>query len=151
MGLSETTKLWRAHVAALQADCAIHWRAPAVMVFSLLVGIIISFANHLFNTVINGHSAGGATEQQWVRRLETALAFSSKLFLAMSTTIAYNQCLWFYLQRNTSRIASIDAMFSATSNLFRFVHRGVWCGRPVLTLIALVTWSVIYLRCDEES
>ena len=142
MGLSEATKLCRAHLATLQAENPIHWRAPAVMVFSLSIGILISFANHLFNTVIDGHSAGGATEQQWVRRLETAFAFSSKLFLAMSTTIAYNQCLWYYVQQNTYRVASVDAMFSATSNLFRFLHRGVWCGRPVLTMIALVTWYV---------
>ena len=143
MKLSEKVKLWKARSTTLLSDGAIHWRAPAVMVCSLFSGILISFVHDIFNRLMNGHGAGGATEQQWVRRVETAFAFASRLFLCISTMVAYTQYLWFYLQRNTSRMASLDAMFSATNNSFRFIHVRLWRNRPILALIALVTWFMI--------
>ena len=140
MTLSEKAKQWGTRLARLRSENSIHWKAPAVMILSLCTGILISFIHNVFNMVMDGHSAGGPTEQQWVRRVETAFAFASRLFLAVSTTVAYNQYLWYYLQRHASRMASLDAMFSATSNTYRVMNVRLWRGRPVLAIIALVTW-----------
>lgn len=143
MTLSEQAKLWRTRLLRLHSENTIHWKAPAIMVLSLGIGILLSFIHNAFNMAMDGHSAGGATEQQWVRRAETAFAFASRLFLGIATTVAYTQYLWFYLQRHNSRLSSLDAMFSATNNSFRVIHVRLWRRRPVLALIAFVTWFVI--------
>jgi hypothetical protein len=140
MKLQHKAEQWQSRLLQLYSERSIHWRAPTIMIFSLCSGILISFVHHIFNTLMDGHGAGGSTEQQWVRRVETAFAFASKMFLAISTTVAYNQYLWYHVNHHASRMASLDAMFSAVNSSFRFIHVRLWRGRPVLAIIALVIW-----------
>ncbi|KAK5258626.1 hypothetical protein LTR40_007535, partial [Exophiala xenobiotica] len=63
--LSDIVRPWGTRLASLRGDDGIHWRAPAIMVVSLFSGIMVSLFHHLFNSFLDGRSAGSATEQQW--------------------------------------------------------------------------------------
>ncbi|KAJ9616449.1 hypothetical protein H2200_000167 [Cladophialophora chaetospira] len=133
------------HVIALEAkDFSrlghIHWRAPTVMGTSFILGVIAMGFHHALYQTLSGETADNALLQLWAIRAGTAIAFLSKLFLAIGTGVAYDQWMWVDLHAKPHEIGSLDSMFSILGNAFEFLAVRVWIKRPVLTFLAAVTW-----------
>ena len=118
----------------------IHWRAPTVMGTSFLLSLIMSGLHHALYQTLNGERADSALLQLWAIRAGTAIAFLSKLFLAIGTGVAYDQWMWVDLHAKPHDIGSLDSMFAILGNAFEFLAVRVWVRRPVLTFLAAVTW-----------
>ena len=110
------------------------------MMLSLLCGIITATVHHLFYNQLNGRVTGNSTDQQWVLRIGTAVAFISRLCLAIATGGAYVQWLWLETRRRQYDMASLDVMFAVLGNAFEFVNLRFWFQRPILGLLATITW-----------
>jgi hypothetical protein len=118
----------------------IHFRAPTVMGTSFVLGVILVALHHALYQSFSGVQADSALLQLWVIRAGTALAFLSKLSLAISTGVAYDQWMWVDLHTKPEEMRSLDAMFAILGNAFEFLALRVWMRRPVLTFLAAVTW-----------
>lgn len=105
-----------------------------------LLGCGLMASHHLLYSALNGESAGNALMQSWAIRAGTAIAFLSKLCLAIGTGVAYDQWMWVDLHAKPHDIASLDAMFAVLGNAFEFLMLRVWVKKPVLTFLAGVTW-----------
>lgn len=127
-------------VKDLQRHSHIDWRAPSLMGSSFLGGLLCMAGHHALYIVVNGSAAGEASLQLWVIRAGTALAFLSKLLLAIGTGIAYDQWLWVDLHAKPHEMASLDSLFGVIGNAFNFLALRLWIRRPVLTFLAAVTW-----------
>ncbi|EXJ87133.1 hypothetical protein A1O3_04091 [Capronia epimyces CBS 606.96] len=118
----------------------IHWRAPIVMGVSFLGGVVLMALHHVLYQTIDGEPATAAAVQSWVIRAGTALAFISKLCLAIGTGVAYDQWMWVDLHSKPHEIGCLDSMFAILQNAFEFLKLRVWFNRPALVFLAAVTW-----------
>lgn len=107
---------------------------------SFLGGLVFMAAHHALYIVMNGQLANDSLLQLWIIRAGTALAFLSKLLLAIATSIAYDQWLWVDLHSKSHDIASLDSLFAVLGNAFEFLTMRLWMRRPALTFLAAVTW-----------
>jgi hypothetical protein len=105
-----------------------------------ILGLILMGLHHALYQTLSGEPATSSILQLWSIRAGTALAFLSKLALAIGTGVAYDQWLWVDLHAKPHDIGSLDAMFSIIGNAFEFLHLRVWFRRPVLVFLAGVTW-----------
>ncbi|OAL39803.1 hypothetical protein AYO20_00715 [Fonsecaea nubica] len=118
----------------------IHWRAPTVMGVGFLGGVILMAAHHALYQSLSGNPADSALLQLWAIRAGTALAFLSKLCLAIATGVAYDQWMWVKLHAKPHEIGVLDSMFAIPGNAFEFLAVRIWWRRPVLTFLAAITW-----------
>ncbi len=118
----------------------IHWRAPTVMGVSFLSAVVLMGFHHGFYLLMEGEPASSTLLQSWASRAGTALAFLARLFLAIGTGVAYDQCLWVDLHARSHDMNSLDSMFSILGNAFEFLHLRIWIRKPALAFIAAVTW-----------
>jgi Kelch motif len=118
----------------------IHWRAPAIMVGSLMAGVCFAIGHHLLYQQFDHQPVASFTQQNWIIRVGTAFAFLVKMSLAIATSAAYVQQFWATLSRKSVRISRVDALFTALKDITVFADVGLWLGNPVLTILAIVTW-----------
>ncbi|EXJ59535.1 uncharacterized protein A1O5_12160 [Cladophialophora psammophila CBS 110553] len=118
----------------------IHWRAPTVMGAGFLGGVVLMTSHHAIYQSLSGEPADNALLQLWAIRAGTALAFLSKLCLAIGTGVAYDQWMWVNLHSKPHEIGSLDSMFAILGNAFEFLAVRIWWRRPVLTFLAAMTW-----------
>lgn len=127
-------------VKELNRHSHINWRAPTVMGSSFFGALLFMAGHHAMYVLVDGQSAGEASLQLWIIRAGTALAFLSKLLLAIGTGVAYDQWLWLDLHAKTHEMASLDSLFGVLGNAFNFLAFRIWIRRPALTFLAAVTW-----------
>ena len=89
---------------------------------------------------MDGVPASSAMLQLWVIRAGTAIAFLSKLLLAIGTGVAYDQWMWVDLYSKSHEMGSLDSMFAILGNAFEFLSLRLWFQRPALAFLAAVTW-----------
>ncbi|KIW89847.1 uncharacterized protein Z519_09276 [Cladophialophora bantiana CBS 173.52] len=118
----------------------IHWRAPTVMGAGFLGGVVLMTSHHAFYQSLSRQPADNALLQLWAIRAGTALAFLSKLCLAIGTGVAYDQWMWVNLHSKPHEMGSLDSMFAILGNAFEFLAVRIWWRRPVLAFLAAMTW-----------
>jgi hypothetical protein len=117
-----------------------HWKTPTVMGISLLAGLVLALAHHFFYEHWHGRVVQSDTEQKWVIRAGTAFAFCFKASLAVGAGIAFVQHMWLCLQSMPHKIRHVDSMFTILSSAPQFLNFALWARRPVLLIMALITW-----------
>jgi hypothetical protein len=110
------------------------------MIGSLILAVVFALGHHLFYRYCNGKEANQQLPQQWVNRGGTAFAFVTKMFLAISTGIAYVQQSWLSLHTHPQSVRRVDAIFAILGNALEFVDLGLWLRNPLLTIPAIITW-----------
>ena len=117
----------------------LHWKIPATILLSLLIGILIAIAHHCVYQALEGTTVVSDEQQRWVIRGGTAFAFLFKLFLTISTGTAYVQQLWLTVARRPADIDQVENMFDILKDVTGIVKLH-WFRNPILGLIALITW-----------
>lgn len=119
----------------------INWRVPSIMGLSIVFGMLFSVGHHLFYEYWDGKSVeNAALSQKWVLGAGTAFAFAVKVFCGVTTGTAYAQLLWRQLQKRSTPISDIDALFNILSGILGFFKVKMWIPRPLLLVTAAVTW-----------
>ncbi len=119
----------------------VHWVVPATIAGFLLLGIVTAIAHHCLYQAFDGTVVASENQQRWLLRAGTALAFLSKMSLAISTGSSYVQQLWLTVSRRPSRIDHLDGMFDILKDATGFLAVMSWVLNPLLALTAIVTWS----------
>ncbi|KAH0841142.1 hypothetical protein AYO21_11437 [Fonsecaea monophora] len=120
----------------------IHWRAPTLMVASFITALIGAVSHHVLYLCVDGRAITFDVEQQVVTSAGLVLAFLVKVLLAISSSIAFTQCLWCTLRLHSVDVRSMDSLFGVLGNPFELLNLRFWFGHPVLTLTAATTWLI---------
>ena len=125
--------------------------APDEDAVSIVAGIVLSVGHHCYYQSLTGTevvttdriiSQWDTDRQEWKIRFGTAFAFLAKTCLATTITIAYTQHIWATCKREAYSVSGLDALFSATSDLFAFANPELTLRAEVVALLAALVWWV---------
>lgn len=129
------------------------WQAPCRMLVSPCSGFAIALIHHLFHQGLaerqardDEYSMGGLryNRQQANIAIGTFLAFLVKTSTVLTVTIAYRQRFWTYARSSSRRqgiaMSHLDAITSATTNMFSPCHLSSFRKQPLLLLLAFTAW-----------
>lgn len=115
----------------------IHWVTPFLMVLLFLLGIVGAGAHHAFYTSLNGRPA---TNQLWMVRYGTALAFFVKATLVGSVILSYRQRIWQTFRKRAMTMSAIDGLFAATEDPSMFVKWEMIRNAKLAVVMAMGAW-----------
>lgn len=110
------------------------------MILAFLFGVASAIAHDRFYAHFHHRLVGTGFEQNVVHSTGNALAFLTKLLLALAAGIAYTQHFWLNSSQTPATIDQIDSMTSIFSNIFYFLDFTVWTQHIILWIIAVVVW-----------
>lgn len=126
-----------------------HWRTPAVMLSSLMVGIALAAGHHAFyasldSTAVSSESwniAGWEASQQQINiATGTLFAFVVKASLILAASIAYMQLFFRALNTKDFKLSTLDHWYGALDDLPSLFCIASYWRYPLLTLVALTAW-----------
>lgn len=120
----------------------IHWYTPASIATLLFLAVGGAIGHHLYYSSLDEQLAGTASEQQWVTRIGTALAFLIKAALATAVMISRQQRVWVSLRQKFLSLYAIDALFGVTDDFFQFFNGEMVVRAKTATLMAVVRWTI---------
>ncbi|CAL5873885.1 uncharacterized protein PFLUO_LOCUS8168 [Penicillium psychrofluorescens] len=106
----------------------------------MAIGTASAIAQHVVFRHYDYQAVRSSTEQKWIGRVGTGLAFLCKTLLATACNTAYVQYLWMLARVRPASVSSLDAMYDVLSNALSFSQLAVWTKRPFLLLIAIISW-----------
>lgn len=119
------------------------------MLSFFIIGTVLTLGHHCYYSSLAGTevipnaritSKWDTDRQEWKIRFRTAFAFLAKTFLAAAIAIAYTQHIWVSCKRTAYSISGLDAMFSATSDIFAFASLELTLGAKVGAHLAAFIW-----------
>jgi hypothetical protein len=117
------------------------WRAPTIILFTLLVGLGVALAHHFMNVCLdNVPIEHVSVSQAWISRFSTALAFLAKLSFTTSIGASFVQHQWLRFHQQSFRVGEVDAVTSVLTDLLSLFSSSVWFRHPVLVMTALASW-----------
>ena len=108
----------------------LHWRVPGTIVGSLLLGALTAICHHCIYDALDGATVSTDSEQRWIIRGGTALAFLFKMFLTIATGASYVQQLWLTISKRPSSIDQVDGMFDVLKDAGGFIDIPLWVSKP---------------------
>lgn len=135
----------------LRRCAGVHWVAPAIILASLISGIVIAVGHHLFfqslhgkRAPTNGYMVWGTevSRQEMNTAIGTAFAFLVKVALVSAVSTAYIQLIWRTLVHSSkaATIGHLDVLFSGISNIISLFTLTTWWRYPLLFITVLVAW-----------
>jgi hypothetical protein len=118
----------------------IYWKVPILLVTTFILGVASALGHHFLYKHYDGREVGDTSEQEWIIRGGTALAFLTKTFLTSALTLAYAQHAWLTFRKKFVTIQAIDAVLAASHNLLSFLNGEMYWKAKTSTLLALVIW-----------
>ncbi|BCR91321.1 uncharacterized protein ACHE_70164A [Aspergillus chevalieri] len=125
--------------------------APILMVSSFLAALAFSIGHHAFYQRLNDKSVLNSSpfsltksyhvsDQQVNVSVGTFFAFLVKALLGVAVSTVFDQFAWKSIKDHTSRIGSIDDLFSVLKNGFMILNFPLWRHYPVSMLLACIAW-----------
>ncbi|KAH8892357.1 hypothetical protein GQ53DRAFT_619752, partial [Thozetella sp. PMI_491] len=111
---------------------------PVLMAASLLLGILVAVAHHLFYRSLDGQVVSSDDQQEWFFRIGTGLAFASRILLAIAVGLSYTQVLWYTLRTQSVSLEGLDSLFGAANNVWHLTTWELWKKGPALAIIAVI-------------
>lgn len=119
----------------------IHWRAPAIMVSSLLVGFALVLGHHFFYQSLHLLPTREARfEQQLNTNIGTAFAFVVRMFFVISVATAYWQLFWHQVKARPTPVSTLDTLSSLIENALEFFSVRTLIHFPILAFMAVIIW-----------
>lgn len=126
-----------------------HWRIPALMLSSLIIGVALAIAHHAFYSSLAGTAVSShpiklvswtTTQQQVNIAIGTAFAFVVKASLILACSTAYMQLLFGVINQKAFKLEVLDNWFGGLHDLWSLGCLASYWRYPLLTLMALTCW-----------
>lgn len=131
-----------AHRATQSAQWYVHWRIPALMVFSFIMGIILALCQHfLYRALHHQHVDDETKKFRWVL-YGRALAYFSKVAFGGCAILVFHQRMWRTFRERPLSIMSIDQLFGAVDDPSVFLNWEAVSSAPIVAAIAVVIWVI---------
>lgn len=119
---------------------ATHKRTTALMLGSLVLGVVLAVVHHLYYACLDGRVVESSTQQEWFFRVGTGIAFVARAMLSASVALAYTQMLWRTLRSRPVTVEGINSLFGVLDNAWSFAAWDMWRAAPTLAVVAVVAW-----------
>ncbi|QDS72737.1 hypothetical protein FKW77_003922 [Venturia effusa] len=121
----------------------IHWKAPSIMISSLLLGLAFILGHHFFYQSLHHTPTGGAVfEQQINTGIGTAFAFIVRMFLVIAIGTAYWQLFWHQVKARPTPVAQLDTMSSILGSVLEFFSIRTMVRFPLMAFMAAIIWLI---------
>src|ERR1700761_4792656 len=120
----------------------IHWRAPAIMIASLLLGLAFAVAHDRFYQSFDHKPVGSGFQQKVIVSAGTAFAFVVKMFFTIAAGTVFAQQLWLSLRNRPESLNDMDSVFDVLNNVLYLGKVTLWAKHTRLAIIAIVTWCI---------
>ena len=131
----------RANTNNEKAEHSIHFKAPVLMIASMLIGTFLALGLHLFFKSLDGQVVPSKNQQAWNGRYAVAITFLVKTFLSSAISVACVQNIWWLLRSRTAKLGTIDSLFGILGNgLLSLVDPRVWFFGPTVCILAVGVW-----------
>lgn len=111
------------------------------MVALIILGSAIAFIHHLSNKFLSEKTTA-EYPQMWVKNLDLAAAFFVKCSFAAAINLAFQETLWEALRARSTRIRSLDKLFTVQSNPFSFFSIDAFKTASSALVMAAIQWSI---------
>jgi hypothetical protein len=124
----------------------INWATGGVMLACFIFGIVFILANDGIYSHFHGKPVASLTQQQWLGRAGTGLAFLVKTLFSATSGAACVQLLWWTMRKKPTSINTIDSSFKvAESPLALFdsktiINFGFVKEAPFIILLGAISW-----------
>ncbi|KAF5725075.1 hypothetical protein FMUND_169 [Fusarium mundagurra] len=138
-GMAKTNSKFR--TSTTDGSFAQKWSAytlkPWNMCLLTVLGTVLACGHHLFYLSLDGHEA---TSQSLMLRYGTIIAFCAKASLGTAAAMAFQQRAWLVACHKMARLETVDAVFTADSDIFSLLTRSSIRKSKIGTLLALYCW-----------
>jgi hypothetical protein len=123
-----------------------NWTTGGIMIACFVFGIVFVVVNDVIYKHFDGQQVTSLTQQQWLGRAGTGLAFLIKTLFSATSGAACVQLLWWTLRTKPTTINAIDSSFKvADSPLALFSRKTAVDLRfikeaPFIILLGAVSW-----------
>ncbi|PHH61648.1 hypothetical protein CDD81_8059 [Ophiocordyceps australis] len=119
-------------------------RAPALMLASYLVAIVLAISHFVFFKCLSGTPAqghGAHMEQSYVTTASMLLASAFGFFLRLSLGVAFTQHLWRLLRLMPFKVLTIESLFSLRTSPGALFDRHVMLKAWPLVIMTGLIWA----------
>jgi hypothetical protein len=121
-----------------------HWAAVVGMVGTFLAGLILAIVHDQINLHFSGKPIGGLSQQQWLGRIATGLAFLIQKLLSAAAGIACVQVIWWTLRNRQTTVKSVNTAFNILGSPLPFIKNPKLLREaPVIIALAAISWYVL--------
>ena len=120
-----------------------HWRVPSLILGSLVCGVILAVTQHLFYSWLNGRATDSTItpiSQNFAVGIGTALAFLVKACFVLCVSLTYTQAVWIRLLSKEVRVADIDDLHNALTDVTAIFHVRLWVSNPIALVAMILAW-----------
>ncbi|KAF2020431.1 hypothetical protein BU24DRAFT_1062 [Aaosphaeria arxii CBS 175.79] len=130
------------HRATQAAKWKIHWRTPALMASSFLLGFILVLGQHFLYRYLHHRVEHNEDKRiRWVL-YGRAMAYFSKITFGGCVILCYRQRIWRTMREQPLSIMSIDQLFLATEDPSLFANWETLTQAKLPVLMALAIWLI---------
>jgi hypothetical protein len=120
----------------------IHFKVPALMIGSFIIGTLLAIGQHLYFQSLNGKSVDG--HQARDNRYGVAITYLVRTFLHTAISIACVQNIWRMLRSRSAKLETIDSVYGILGSILSLAQWRVWEFGPTIALLAVGVWCVLY-------
>jgi hypothetical protein len=131
-----------AHRATQASEWTIHWRTPAMMVASFVVGVCLAMGQHFLYAWLHHRVLSDEEEKVRMVLYGRALAFFSKVAFCSCCILVFRQRIWRTFRSSALSVLSIDQLFLATEDPSLFLNWETLSKAPFAVATALVIWLI---------
>ncbi|KAF5569470.1 hypothetical protein FPHYL_1998 [Fusarium phyllophilum] len=102
-----------------------------------VLGTALACGHHIFYLSLDGQEA---TSQSLMLRYGTIISFCAKASLETSVAMAFQQRAWLIARHKMARLETVDAVFTANSDIFSLLTWSSIKNFKIGTLLALYCW-----------
>lgn len=121
------------------------WQNPITSVASLMAGLLLSVAHHVFYSHLNGHIVSEQPQfiRQWSVSIGTGFAFLAHSALSISIGITFWQLFWSNLHKKPLKLSTIDSLADSWGSLPKLLNFRVIRASPILVFLGLTATVII--------
>ena len=119
-----------------------NWRAPIVMILSVLLGTVFAIGHDRFYQHFDGREVSSSLQQKVIINVGTAFAFLVNLTFCIAVGTVFVQQIFVSLRRKATHINDIDSIFNVMVNVWEFTKVKLWFRHWALLVIAIVVWTL---------
>lgn len=120
----------------------IHWKAPALIVGFLVIGIALALGHHFYYRSLDGTVVSSQARQEWALRFGTAFASLTQSALVASAGVSYTQRVWVTVKKRAFPLKTLDNVFSLQTTIWSFFSWEVLSKAKLLYLLGICIWYV---------
>lgn len=95
------------HRSGMVSPWGVHWWTPFSLIALFILGVTGALMHHGFYLSLDGKEA---TNQLWMGRIGTGMAFFTKMCLVGTVVLAYKQRIWYTMRRKGMTVGAIDGL-----------------------------------------